>query len=253
MTRLLPRFCLIAALCTTFATRLFGEENEQPRKSNTAPVELSPGVFQLGAIRIEKATNSVTFPAIVNLGKESSSDLLEYLMVTPEGSTHESLLVCEVPPRDIHLAMVLLGAKGMTRTGTSAPAGRIDADFLAQAPKLSGEKVHLIATYKRPDGTEAAVPVEEWILNAKTKKPATKGPWIYNGSYFLENKFMAQSQGVHGAMVSFPAALINNGRRGWDDQEAWLVNTATAPAAKTPITLTIRLEPGSTLTQEGQK
>ena len=69
--------------------------------------EVSPGVFQIGKLRIDKTKNSIAFPAKINMAK----DLVEYLLVSPNGPTHESLFVTELQPTGLHLAMLLLGAK----------------------------------------------------------------------------------------------------------------------------------------------
>jgi hypothetical protein len=43
--------------------------------------EISPGVFQIGKIRLDKTKRTVTFPGKLNMAK----DLIEYVLVTPEG------------------------------------------------------------------------------------------------------------------------------------------------------------------------
>ena len=70
--------------------------------------EISPGVYEIGKLRVDKNTLSVTIPATLNMDEGN----LEYLLVSRKGSTHESLLVCEVEPSQLHFAMLLLGAKG---------------------------------------------------------------------------------------------------------------------------------------------
>ena len=50
--------------------------------------EISPGIYQIGQIRLDQAKHSATFPGKVNMVEGA----IEYLLVTTEGSTHESLL-----------------------------------------------------------------------------------------------------------------------------------------------------------------
>src|SRR5262245_33801666 len=97
-----------------------------------APKEVSPGVYEVGSIKLDKNARNVKVPAKVNM----VDGLIEYLMVTPKGATHESVLASEAEPQDLHMAMLLLGAKGMTAQakGSKAPE-RIDAEYLAKAPK----------------------------------------------------------------------------------------------------------------------
>src|SRR4051794_6509782 len=70
--------------------------------------EVSPGVFEIGKIHLDQKARTETFPGILNM-KDGN---LEYLLVTEQGSAHESLLVSEIQPNDLHFAMLLLGAKG---------------------------------------------------------------------------------------------------------------------------------------------
>ena len=201
--------------------------------------EVAPGIFEIGRIRLDQKALTVSFPGAVNM----SRGLLEYLIVTPQGAKHESLLVSDVPPSEIHLAMLLMGAKGSGEQPgkKTAPPAQIDAEFLRTAPKLNGDSVFI--TMKWKDGnTEKTGFVEDWLVNERTKKPVEHGPWIYNGSILYEGHFLAQSEGSIGALVTNPVALINNPREGSDDDQVWLVNENAVPAVKTPVEITIRLE-----------
>jgi hypothetical protein len=204
--------------------------------------ELAPSVYAVGKMRLDKNSNTLTFPGTLRLDK----GYLEYVLVAPFGSTHESLLVTEVQPSDVHFAMLLLGAKGagiLTPGPEDKPPGQIDAEYLKRAPKLQGDPITITVKWKQ-DGQEKSARVEEWIFNKSTNKPAEKGPWMYTGSMFSEGKFMAQIEGAMAAVVTNPSALINNPRPGNDDDQIWIVNEKSVPPAETPLEITIRLEPG---------
>src|ERR1700734_2040797 len=80
-----------------------------PPAASAVMHEVSPGIYEIGKVRINQASQTLTFPCAVNM----QSGALEYLLVTPAGNAHESLLVAaNVEPRDLHLAMLLLGSKG---------------------------------------------------------------------------------------------------------------------------------------------
>ena len=209
------------------------------------PKEIAPGVFKVGSVQLDKNTGIVSFPAKVQM----DDGLLEYLLVTTQGPVHESLFVSDAAPQDVHMAMLLLGAKGMVQQGAKAP-GRIDADYLAKAPKLTGDRILLSVKWTDKDGKEQVAPPERWIMRKvftprkPTKNvPAEEGPWLYTGSYFYENRFIAQADGTFAAMVTFPGALINNPRSGSNDDHIWFVKTEAVPPVGTPVTFTIKLEP----------
>ena len=203
--------------------------------------EVSPGVYEIGDIHLDKNTSSLTFRAKVNM----SDGAIEYLICTPRGSTHESLLVTDAQPTDIHFAMLLLGAKGagiLAPAPGDAPPGEINAEYLKRAPRLKGDSITLSAKWKGADGKEKKAFIEDWVLNLTDNKPAPRGPWIYTGSMFAEEKFLAQLQGTVASIVSNPAALINNPRRGSDNDQIWAVNTKAVPPLETALEVTIKIE-----------
>ena len=89
---------------------VLGRRAQEPGKAPAPPSirEEAPACERIGLVRLEQKTMTLTFPGALNMNQ----GLLEYLIVTPLGSTHESLLVTEAPPTDIQFAMLLLGAKG---------------------------------------------------------------------------------------------------------------------------------------------
>ena len=238
--RLLPAALALWSGATAFSA------DDTPTAFVPAMREIAPGVFEIGKMRLDKNKSSVAFPGKINMAK----DLVEYLLVSPTGPTHESLFVTDLQPSDLHFAMLLLGAKGAgltTPTAGDAPTGQLDAKYLKNAPKLKGDNVLVTATWTDKAGKERTTPVEEWLTNTQTKKAATPGPWIYTGSMFgADGGFLAQQQGVFAAMVTNPAALINNPRKGSDNDLLWEVNPKTVPPVDTPVQITITIQPGTT-------
>ena len=209
------------------------------------PKEISPGVFEVGTVRFDKNARTVTVPAKVNM----VDGLVEYLCVTSKGSTHESVLVSEAGPQNVHVAMLLLGAKGAAPKEGSQTPGQIDAAFLAKLPKLAGDRVMLSVRWKDADGKEQTAPVEKWVAQRVVEKnkpakekPMSEGPWLYNGSYLHEGRFVADMQGVYVSVNTFPSALINNPREGANNDKMWFANKAAIPPVGTPVDLLIKLE-----------
>lgn len=237
-----------AALCAAllpFALACAWAQNPSLPSSNTSTEppalrEVSPGVFQIGSLRLNKESSTVSFPGKLNMAEGT----LEYLLVTPAGSTHESLLVTEVQPADLHFAMLLLGAKGAgltTPAPDDAPPAQINKEYLRRAPKLKGDSILITVKWKAGDAWQTAA-VEDWLRDSKTKRPAKRGPWLYTGSMFKEGRFLAQTEGTFAALVTYPSALINNPREHNDDDTAWEVNAKAVPNVETPVEITIQLQ-----------
>jgi hypothetical protein len=231
----------LALLALTTAALAQPQPVATPVPPATAAVkEISPGIYQIGPAKLDKAKRSVTFPGAVNM----EIGALEYLLVTPKGPTHESLLVTDFPPHDLHVAMLLLGAKGnpAPKAADAAPP-QITAEYLKHAPELAGQSVEISVAWKDASGAEKTGPVEDWLIFGEKNDSVARGPWLYTGSMFgpTTGQFLADAEGVVAALVTNPSALINNPRPGHDDDKAWGVKTKVVPKAETPVEITIRL------------
>lgn len=218
-----------------------GEEAPAPAQPTATVRDLGGGIYVLGGSTLNKKKRTASFSATVNMARGA----VEYLIVGAGGKTHESLFVTDVQPRDLHIAMLLLGAKGSpeSRAPTSAtrPPETIDVASLKTAPPLTGDKISISAKWKN-GGTEMAANVEDLILNTETKTAMTRGAWIYNGSSMYHGKFLAQTDQSIAALVTDPIALINNPRPGHDNDQIWEIDSAKVPPEKTQVTISIHLE-----------
>src|ERR1051325_9577892 len=110
--RILDRMKLAAICLLATASLLFAADEPAQKFSTNLPLkEISPDDFQLGRVMLNKKEKSVEFPALINMRE----GLIEYLIVTTKGKTREAVLKTDVEPQQIHVAMLLLGAKGAPR------------------------------------------------------------------------------------------------------------------------------------------
>ena len=194
--------------------------------TNSLFQRVGPSLLELGQVRLNQKTRTITFPATVNLRDVN----VEYLVVTRAGKTHESILRTDAEPMHLQLALLLLDAKG---AGTNT---------LPQAPSASlpGEKLLLEVTWKT-GATTQTVRAEELVLDLKSAAPAARGPWIFTGSRMREGAFAAQVDGSIVSLITDPDALINNPRPGREDDDRWKPNAAVLPPLNTPVEVSIRL------------
>ena len=115
-----------ASLLTGIALALAAMAGDVPPPAKPTVREVSPGIFEVGKVRLDQKARSISFPGKLNMKR----GLLEYLLVNPKGSAHESLLATDVGANDIHVAMLLLGAKGGAITADAPPA-QLDASIIA--------------------------------------------------------------------------------------------------------------------------
>ena len=221
---------------------------DAPAPPPTAPAatslkEVAPGVFDYNGIRLDQKNHRVTFPATVSFRQ----GLIEYVMVNEKGKSYESLLKTAIQPRDLHVAMLLIGLKEDAKANATAqpPPSAIDAAYLQTAPKLKGAPVLLSVAWSQ-DGKKKEMPLESWVFNRETNRPMSPGPWTYNGSLIDHGVFLADEELSIAAVITDPTALVNNTRKGYDNEDIWQVREEVVPPLDTPVELSITLaEPTS--------
>lgn len=209
--------------------------------SNMVIRPVGPGLFELGQVRFDRPNRTITFPATVNMLQGP----VEYLLVAGYGKTHESILRTAAEPFHLHLAMLLLDAKGAALP-TNAPVtadrppprpGQLTAPT---AQPFVGDSIHIDVAWIR-DGTPVRQPASDFILNLRDGQPMSAGPWTYNGGQVVQGFFTAQQIGSIAAVVSDPDALINNPRAGRDNDDIWAVRTNAIPPLNTPVEVILQL------------
>ena len=236
-------------ICPPHATNA-AELSSAPPQSATAATgtnrvpfqRLDDGCIQIGKVRLDARQRTVSFPALVNM----NDGIIEYLLVTTTGKTHESLLRTEAEPFHIQTAMLLLGLKGATReTLTNAPAGgQISAEALrlASAAPLVGERVEIAVEWITAGKTNRCA-LEDFVLEVKAAAPMKRGPFVFTGSRVFEGIFLAQQEGSLISVITDLTAVFNNPRPRRDDEDNWKIAGAALPPLDSSVRVTISVPP----------
>jgi hypothetical protein len=212
-----------------FTLALTARAEQQTSSLTNQPIrQIDSNTVEIGVVRLDKTQKSVTFPAFLNMDK----GMIEYVIVTSTGKTHESLLRTDAQPMHIHLAMLLLGAKGIS-TNT------FPEDAKAAIP---GDNVTIQMSWKDAAGVEKRFPPEDFIINQEAHAAATHGPWIYNGSRVLQGTFIAQQIGSIVSTMTDADALLNNPRTGHENDKIWEIKSEGLPPLNWPIQVTFTLQ-----------
>jgi len=216
-----------------------------PSQSSVIPAlrEVAPGVLEYNGVRLDKKNHRISFPATVN----QRVGLIEYLLVNDKGKTYESLFATKLSPHNIHLAMLLIGLKQDAEANPNAilPPPTLNPTYLQSAPKLKGPSVQLSVAWTQ-DGKRKEVPAEDWVLNLQTNHPMARGPWTYNGSMIQDGVFLADQEFSIVAVVTDPTALVNNPRKGYDNNDIWQLREEVIPPLDTPVEISITLAESTT-------
>ncbi|MFM1770595.1 MAG: hypothetical protein RJA22_3124 [Verrucomicrobiota bacterium] len=220
--------CLPGAILPASAQPADAPASGQTNTPAPAIRTLASGLLAVGGTRVDPRLRTVTVPAFVNL----QEGIVEYVLVHSSGKTHESLLRTDVGAREIHVAMLLLGATG---AGTNALP-------LDPAETLPGDTVTVDIRWT--EGRRArSVAAEEVVYDRRLGSALRRGRWTYTGSRLREDGFGAQVDGSIISLITDPDALVNNPRRGREDDDNWLAKARRLPEFNHPVDVVITLLP----------
>jgi hypothetical protein len=203
-------------------------------------------ILELGEIRLDKQQRTMSFPAVVN----QSEGLVEYLLVSGYGKTHESVLRTEVPPVHIHVAMLLLGAGG---PGTNQLAAKPPEYGGTPGLGISGDPVAIELSW-RQKSKEIVRRAAEVVSPGAPGSAKGHPRWIYNGSAVWQGVFLAQECGSLISLITDSAALVNQASAVHGDERSWTARSAKLPPVNTAVRVTVRLESSkTTATSKTQK
>jgi hypothetical protein len=196
-----------------------------PTSLTNPPLQrISEGVYGLGLVQFDKAKRTVRFPGIVNMVEGQ----VEYAVVHVTGKVHESVLKTQAAPYHVQLARLLVGAP---EEGPADPNA---------APDLVGPRIRIEVEWKLA-GTVHRAELEDLVINTLTKKPMTRGDWVYNGSRVVAGTYLAQRDGSMVAIIADPDAMVNSPRPGRDNDDIWIPDRELVPPVGTPVDIILKL------------
>lgn len=208
---------------------------EQTRPYQTAPPPEQPG---LEGIKVDREAGHIDLDAKVVL---RDGQWLELLACTPGTREHESILTVAARPRDIHLALILLGLE----PGSPLKWERLENREVKVHPP-TGPKVNVTLHYEEDDENKT-VDANQWIVNQQDGTVMQGNTWLFAGSRFEtfddRQVYMADPNGSVLSLVNFgDDVLARNTKVTRDnDEKAWNANTPVIPEVGTEVT--IRLKP----------
>ncbi len=173
---------------------------------------------RIGEILIDRHKNELSFPAKLNM----TSGPIECLVCTKAGRMHESLLVSDVEPKKLQLALTLFGVENGARKADSLfPQGSLLDIFV-----------------RTEDGRE--LPIETWILGKFGEKVKASG-WVFVGSSFAsDGSCIADEEGNLVVTWSFGNTILDNPSELGDSDDSYSIDDKAVPAYKSPVCVILR-------------
>lgn len=187
-------------------------------------------IYRVGDILVDTAARTVTCSGVVGMNR----GYVEYLAVTPEGKTYESVLRLSARPIHLQVALLLLGLQ---------PENVLKRQGDPATPR--GAPVSLTLKWQGPHGSAHSEPAEDLLRDGKTGKPMERHSWVFTGSRILPAGFEADLTGSVIAVWHDPAAMVDDPIPG-GAQNVWEVNTARTPPPGTGVQLVLQAAPQPT-------
>ncbi len=208
-----------------------------PAESAKSPVEkLDESHYRIGGITLDQRSREIRVPTKVNRAAERA---LEYLLVMPQGKTHEALLVTETSPTHLNLAFTLLRYLASPELFYQVDAhGSMTENHPSVAASVkAGARIDIDVEWD-DHGRRRRIPVNEWIQQTVKTTAMAAGPWLYTGSEIHDGQYVPEMSGDVAAVMVDPGTLINY--PGADNGDnVWAAYPERVPPAGTPVTLII--------------
>jgi hypothetical protein len=163
---------------------------------------------------------TITAPGWINM----DSGALEYLAVTEYGKTHESVLVLDVVPLHLQIALLLMGLE----------YGQ-NLSFQGDTVRPIGDSLDIFVGWQEGQKPVEYIPATDLIYDRYANSIMSETPWVFSGSYISQSGFMADVDGSIIAIYSDPVAILNNPLSGRMDDSYYQVNSRRTPEQGTDI------------------
>ncbi len=184
---------------------------------------MEDGNIGIGDVTVLRKTKEISMPGYVNINKGE----LEVLISTPTGRNHESLIVSDIDPYHLQLALFLIGARNGTRMPPVEPQKGQEGGLLSQGS--------LIDIWVELEGS-GRFPIEKWLKNRKTTREYERKGWVFVGSSFSSDKIcLATREGNIVSTWSFGNTILDNPSHSGDTDDWFESYSETMPEFKTPV------------------
>ena len=206
-----------------------GEASELIRK-------VGPEQYELGNLRIDAEERSIRCPGSINMDRGGP---IELLACTKGGKVHESILVLDVEPLRLQLALLLLDLEMGRNPAVEYPEG---------SPELERRPADTVAIQvswketgrKEGKGNEIFRPAHELLYNVKKKRVMQEARWAFIGSRKERGRFAA---GVTGSLIVTyhdPYGILELALEEVNSDIWYEANSKVLPPVGTGVELTIR-------------
>ena len=213
------------------------------------PEAVAPLIALEGGIVVDRATGEVRMPAYVAI----EAGFLEQAVCARNTRDHESVLVVDLEPSQVHAALMLLGLEpGAPGTWSYEPIIGTDRVRVRRSPP-SGDRVAVRVRHPDPAGRIREDPIADWIIGVRDGEAFPDVPWIFGGSRFERfgaddtEIYLADQSGSLVGLVTFGDEVLGLKAVRSDqvavDNAEWEIRSDVIPTPGTRVELVMRRWP----------
>jgi hypothetical protein len=199
-----------------------------PKKEKPPIVEkITDNVYRIGKVILDSQARTITCTGEINMVRGG----VEYLAVAPGGKTHESLLLLNVRPLHLQVALLLLDLK---------PKNVLERQGDPRKPE--GDPVTIWVRWRKANGEMQEVRAEDLVLKMPAETTMPHIGWVFTGSRILKEGFEADFAKSLIAIWHDPAAILDI-PSAEEAENSFFVHTERVPKRRTRIELVIKAPP----------
>lgn len=191
--------------------------------------EFLPGLF------ITEGTVEFKAKVAIDCHHPGTPDVyLEMLITAPDSREHESLVVAEIKPSNLHAALLAAGFE---------PGAPMAIDEMGNRTPATGDELIIEVILEDTD----PVRIESWVMRAESETPLTGDPaWtklVFAGSSLTDRGYAADTDGTLAALTPFTTEVI---APAWTlspdaatDEPVWIANRDLVPEQGTQVRVRI--------------
>jgi hypothetical protein len=195
--------------------------------------KVSENVYRIGAITVDTVSREIRFAGEINM----ATGMVEVVVCTIYGKTHESVISTKIRPLNLHLAMLLLGLKNGYNPGWRKPE---DPDFEKEGWGVPpGDMVEVYAGWS-VNGATKEVRIEDLIKVDPEGKPMVCTSWVFVGS-FVDERGGYLADGVGSVITNWHdgTTVIDCPLKTARNDDCMYTNDVVCPPVKTPVEIRI--------------
>ena len=190
------------------------------------PKKIGENLYQMGNVIVNTDKKEIVIPGEINIASEDT--IIEFFACGTRGKTHESILILDVEPIYVFMALGMLDLE---------PGMNLEVEGDPRQPK--GSHVEIWVEWKQGD-KDISRPARDLVWNMMNGQPMQKTHWVFTGGRLINNQLTTQLYHNIIAVYRDPDALINNPLPGGTDDTTYRVNTDVIPPKGTKVKVIIR-------------